>query len=308
MSAFHLGTRRVLTGIVALMLGAGVWQVTWAAGSGVPTPNPLPPGPTAPASPAPSVDIASAGRASEIHGDLVAGAGKFHNACASCHGERGTVGIANPGSDDGKVPTLNPIDPGFLEDSNFDPAILAHDIDLFVQHGSLPSGKKPLINMFAFGDQKLVPQQDLADIEAYVMSLNGVFWPDRCPGVLLDLGNPSPGSRVELGSYVVEGRAVDIRAQKGAGIDRIDFFLEDRDLGGRFLGTTSVGVSGASDPNRFRTTLALPNLPGAHNLFAYAYSAVRGQEAVVSVPIALGEDPATAGISTASAATLTCAW
>src|SRR5207248_4183861 len=114
-----------------------------------------------------------------------------------CHGDRGTAGIENPGSNDGSVPTLNPIDPGFLENANGDPAVFAHDIDLFLQHGSRPAGPKPLVSMPAFGDHKTLARSDIADIEAFVMGLNGVFWPDRCPGILVDLANPSPGSRVE---------------------------------------------------------------------------------------------------------------
>src|SRR5438105_8699739 len=178
-------------------------------------------------------------QSSLIHGDPVAGGAKFASMCASCHGDRGTMGITNPGSTDGTVPVLNPIDPGFLADSNGDASIFARELDVFLQHGSRPAGPSPLITMPGFGDQHLVPQNDIADIEAYVMQLNGTFWPDRCPGIQLELANPSPGARVELGHYVVQGRAVDARAKAGSGIDRVDFFLDSRDSGGRFIGTTS---------------------------------------------------------------------
>jgi hypothetical protein len=250
---------------------------------------------TALVSPVPGVDITGAGPASAIDGDPVAGTAKFHAMCASCHGERGTTGIDNPGSSDGTVPVLNPIDPGFLSDANGNAAVFAHDIDLFLQHGSRPAGPKPLISMPGFGDHKLVPQHDLADIEAFVMGLNGVFWPDRCPGIRVEFANPSPGDRVEVGNYHVAGRAADARATHGTGIDHIDFFLDSRESGGRFVGRTSPAISGGSaDPTHFQTTLTLPNMVGIHQLFAYAYSSATGQTGVLSVPIALGQDPAKA--------------
>jgi hypothetical protein len=228
--------------------------------------------------------------------------------CASCHGERGAVGIDNPGSSDGTVPVLNPIDPGFVSDANGNADVFAHDVDLFLQHGSRPAGPKPLISMPGFGDHKLMPQRDLADIEAFVMGLNGVFWPDRCPGVSVEFANPSPGDRVEVGSFQVAGRAEDARATHGAGIDRIDFFLDSRESGGRFLGRTSPSVSGdSSDPRHFQATLTLPNMVGGHRLFAYAYSSESSQSGVLSVPIALGQDPAKALLVVpADAQTLSC--
>ena len=281
----------------ALAIGVCSWQASLvlADSSGPPTPNALAPGATALVSPVPGVDITGAGPASAIHGDPVAGATKFHALCASCHGERGAAGIDNPGSTDGTVPVLNPIDPGFLSDANGSAAVLARDIDLFVQHGSRPDGPKPLISMPGFGDHKLVPQHDLADIEAFVMGLNGVFWPDRCPGIQVEFANPSPGDRVPVGSYQVAGRARDARAAHGVGIDHIDFFLDSRESGGRFLGSTSPSASGgSSDPAHFQATLSLPNTPGGHQLFAYAVSSVTGQQGVLAVPIALGQDPAKA--------------
>jgi mono/diheme cytochrome c family protein len=272
--------------------------------SAAPTPNALAPNPIALLGPVPGVDITGAGPASAIHGDPVAGAAKFKTNCASCHGPGGTAGLSNPGSNDGSVPTLNPIDPGFLEDSNGVAAIFAHELDLFVQHGSRPSGPKPLISMTAFGDHKLLPQRDIADIEAYVMGLNGTFWADRCPGIQLDLANPAPGSRVEVGHYLVEGRATDARATQGSGIERIDFFLDSQDSGGKFVGTATVGS--ATDPMYFQTILNLPNMTGGHDLVAYAHSSVRGQVGKVSVPVALGVDPNKALLVSSGAQSLTC--
>lgn len=321
MSIFRFGKRRVIGGIMVVAISTGLWLGSVVLADGPPTPNPLPPtvnpmisqlspqlqavltlGGTA----VPGVDITGVGAASGIHGDAVAGATKFAANCASCHGPRGTAGIPNPGSDDGVVPTLNPIDPGFLADANGDAAIMAHDLEVFVQHGSRPSGTDPLIVMPAWGDHGLLSQNDIADIEAYVMSLNGTFWPDRCPGIRVDLGNPSPGSRIEPGKFVVVGRAVDARAQQGSGIARIDFFLDSRDAGGIFVGTTVPGQAPGSAPTAFNTTLSLPKLIGGHQLVAYARSAVTSQEGLVSIPIALGEDPSKAFITIPPAQSATC--
>jgi mono/diheme cytochrome c family protein len=245
----------------------------------------------------PNVDITGVGAASTIHGDAATGATKFAANCAVCHGDRGAAGVANPGSDDGTIPALNPIDPAFLADANGDAAVFARDIEVFIQHGSRPSGSNPLLSMPAWGDHQLLTQTDIADIEAYVMGLNGVFWPDRCPGIQLELGNPAAGSRVEPGGLVVEGRAVDARASQGSGIGRVDFFLDDRSAGGRFLGTSVPGQTPGSAASSFRAKLSLPNLIGGHVLFAYAYSDVRGGAGVVSIPIAVGEDPSKAFVT-----------
>jgi hypothetical protein len=310
MSAFPWRHRALGIAIAALAVGAGLWQASLvlADSSGPPTPNPLAPGASAIVSPIPGVDITGAGPASAIHGDPVAGAARFHAMCASCHGDRGTAGIDNPGSSDGSVPVLSPIDPGFVANANGTAAVFARDIDPFVQHGSRPAGPQPLISMPGFGDHKLLPQHDLADIEAFVMGLNGVFWPDRCPGIQVELANPSPGDSISAGRYQVAGRAVDAHATQGAGIDHIDFFLDSRESGGRFLGRTSPTASAAlSDPRHFQATLSLPNMPGGHQLVAYAYSSVSGQAGVLAVPIALGQDPAKALLVVpADAQTLSC--
>jgi cbb3-type cytochrome c oxidase subunit III len=132
--------------------------------------------------------------------------------CAVCHADQGVGGVDSPGSDDGTVPAVNPIDPGFITGASGDAAIFARDLDVFVQHGSRPSGKDPQIVMPAWGDHGLLSHDDIADIAAYVMELNRVFWPDRCPGIRLKLGNPSAAAFLQTGSPVVQGTAVDTRA------------------------------------------------------------------------------------------------
>ncbi len=160
--------RVLILSVVAMLALFFTWQLAFAQ---APTPNPLPN--------ATGVDSTQVGQAASIHGSPLAGRAVFDKNCSTCHGDRGAGGVDNPGSDDGTVPAVNPIDPGFLEDSQGDPAIFAADLDLFLQHGSRPSGDNPKQSMPAWGDTKKLSQQDIADVEAYVMSMNGVFWPGK---------------------------------------------------------------------------------------------------------------------------------
>ena len=104
-----------------------------------------------------------------LAGDVTAGEKVFVDNCQKCHGEKGAKGIDNPGSTDGTVPNLNPIDETIKND---DPKVFATNVDLFVEHGSTPEGDNPKNVMDAWGDKgKLTPQQ-IADVIAYIISLN----------------------------------------------------------------------------------------------------------------------------------------
>jgi mono/diheme cytochrome c family protein len=109
------------------------------------------------------------GDAVTLTGDTNAGATLFAVNCSPCHGSQGTQGVPNPGSDDGSVPPLNPID-STMKDPAYQ--IFATNIDLFVQHGSTPSGPNPVIKMPAWGDTGSLTQQQIANVIAYVISLN----------------------------------------------------------------------------------------------------------------------------------------
>ncbi len=111
------------------------------------------------------------GPAANIIGSADQGELLFERQCASCHGARGTGTIPNSGSDDGSVPTLNPIDRKLF---NQNPQEYADTIDKFIQHGSIPSGPNPRLQMPAFGDNNALTQQQVSNIEAYVLRLNGV--------------------------------------------------------------------------------------------------------------------------------------
>ncbi|MEJ2351955.1 MAG: c-type cytochrome [Anaerolineales bacterium] len=138
-----------------------------------PTETPLPPGaPTL--EPARPSEPGGPGPAAALTGNITNGEPDFGLFCAKCHGPEGVQGIPNPGSDDGSVPPLNPIDPTI---ANQNPQIFTTNVDLFIEHGSVPEGPSPLILMPSFGDSKMLSDQQIADLIAYVMYLNGVSNP-----------------------------------------------------------------------------------------------------------------------------------
>ncbi len=133
-----------------------------------PTQTPLPPNAPTPEPARPSI-AGKPGPALNLVGDATRGMGLFGQYCAVCHGPEGITGFPNPDSDDGNVPTLNPIDPAI---ANPDPQVFATNIDLFIEHGSVPSGPSPWFIMPSFGDSKMLTDQQIADLIAYIMSLS----------------------------------------------------------------------------------------------------------------------------------------
>jgi len=109
--------------------------------------------------------------AATLTGSWKKGKALFERRCQSCHGPRGTDKVKNPGSDDGTVPPLNPIDPALASKT---PSAFAANIDRIIQHGSIPDGPNPALFMPNWGDSRALSQQEIADVEAYVMRLNGV--------------------------------------------------------------------------------------------------------------------------------------
>jgi len=87
--------------------------------------------------------------------------------CAVCHGDQGKGGVANPGAEEPTVPELNPIDACM---KNADAKTYATNIDLFIEWGTQLEGATK--NMPAFGQQAVLTQQQIADVIAYVISLN----------------------------------------------------------------------------------------------------------------------------------------
>jgi mono/diheme cytochrome c family protein len=139
-------------------------EPTEAAPSGGPTEEPAKP--SGSGGPGPGVGMA---------GEVDRGKVDFGLYCAACHGPEGVQGIPNPGSDDGSVPPLNPIDSTLISS---DYATFATNVDLFIEHGSVPEGEAPQIMMPSFGDWNLLGDSQIADLLAYVLDLNGV---DKAP-------------------------------------------------------------------------------------------------------------------------------
>jgi len=109
--------------------------------------------------------------AATLTGNWKRGKALFEKNCQSCHGPQGTDKVQNPGSDDGTVPPLNPIDPELASQT---PSAFAAKIDRYIQHGSIPDGPSPALFMPNWGDSKTLSQKEIADVEGYVMHLNGV--------------------------------------------------------------------------------------------------------------------------------------
>jgi len=121
-----------------------------------------------------------------------------------------------------------------------------------------------------------------------------------CSAIHFELANPSPGARID-GNPVLSGIASDSRAMPGQGVDRVEFFLGNRDEGGMSVGTATPGLfSAPMGPDSFQTTLSLPNTTGGRDLVAYAHSAVNNSESVLSIPVALNEDPSKAFLTSAT--------
>ena len=130
---------------------------------------PLPPKQTG--TPLVQSPIGPPGQAAAIIGNADHGAILFKKDCESCHGPQGTDKIPNPGSEAGFVPPLNPVS-RVLSDP--DPRVFAENIDRYIQHGSIPKGPNPGLQMLPFGDNNTLTQQAISQIEAYILRLNGV--------------------------------------------------------------------------------------------------------------------------------------
>lgn len=156
--------------IVLSLAGAQSAPAVAVAPSGPPARTPDSSIVSTPPGPGPSVASTQIGGAE--HGQQL-----FTSFCVECHGVRGVKGVANPGSLDGEVPSLNPIDP---EITGKNPAEFVAGLDGYLQNGSVPepatstANANPRLKMPSFGNTLALTQPQIADVEAYVMQLNGV--------------------------------------------------------------------------------------------------------------------------------------
>ncbi len=109
------------------------------------------------------------GEALKLTGNTKNGQTVYADYCEVCHGPDGTDNVPNPGSDDQTVPPVNPIDPTI---KSADYATFAYNLDLFIQNGSTPEGPNAVFQMPAWGRLGLLTQQQIADVIAYVISIN----------------------------------------------------------------------------------------------------------------------------------------
>jgi mono/diheme cytochrome c family protein len=123
----------------------------------------------APEAPARPSHPGGTGPAVGLAGNADSGAALFATSCAVCHGPDGKGGVPNPGSADGTVPALNPIDPTIAGAGAAD---FVANADLFLEHGSRPEGPAPEKQMPAWGDTKALQPQQIADLIAYLLRLN----------------------------------------------------------------------------------------------------------------------------------------
>jgi mono/diheme cytochrome c family protein len=142
-----------------------------AAGTAPPVIAPLQVPVGAPSTKPVRLPVGPPGPAAYIIGSPERGIVWYTQVCLFCHGPEGTGNIPNPGSEDGKIPALNPIN---MNLSSRDPLAFAVKIDRFLQHGSVPQGPNPKFQMPAFGDNRELSQQAVANLEAYILQLNGV--------------------------------------------------------------------------------------------------------------------------------------
>jgi hypothetical protein len=97
--------------------------------------------------------------------------------------------------------------------------------------------------------------------------------------------NPQPGANAVAGPWSINGTAWDTSATSGSGIDQVQVFLDNRDLGGTFLANANLSGNGE---NGWQANISLPtNNTGTHALWVYARSSVTGKETATSVPVVI---------------------
>jgi hypothetical protein len=116
-----------------------------------------------------------------------------------------------------------------------------------------------------------------------------------CP--VLSLGNPSPADDLSPGGMLISGTAFEPTAAQGAGVERVDLFLGERDSGGTFLGSAVPGETAGGDPRAFSVEVQIPDLNRGVDFAAYAISP-NGQQTAVTFPVFVGTPPAKSSSAT----------
>ena len=187
----------------------------WRTAANVVVPTPAPT--EAPVEIARPSNSGGPGVALNLTGTVTAGQEVFVANCQKCHGPDGQGGVNNPGSDDGTVPPLNPIDSTLV---NSELPVFAFNLDLFLEHGSTPSGSGPQLTMPAWGDQQKLTPQQIADVMAYVISLNPITGAPTGPEIARPSNPGGPGAALDLTGDPSTGQTVFVdNCQKCHGTD-----------------------------------------------------------------------------------------
>ncbi len=139
-----------------------------------------------------------AGLSASFIGNSKHGGILFKQLCESCHGPDGKGNVPNPGSLSGMVPPLNPV-----SDSLYSPvpSTFVENIDPIIQHGVITPGPDPTYNMPNVGDAGTLTQQQIANIEAFILDINHI---DRAR--ILDPGiKPTVFMWLSLGIFLLTG-------------------------------------------------------------------------------------------------------
>ena len=115
--------------------------------------------------------LGAPGEAASIIGNVVVGQKLYTVNCATCHGIIGVKGETNYGSRIDHVPSLDPVNRALFSKS---PDQFAENIDRFIQHGSVKAVPPASLTMFDYGDSYTLTQPQIANIEAYILSINNV--------------------------------------------------------------------------------------------------------------------------------------
>jgi hypothetical protein len=111
-------------------------------------------------------------------------------------------------------------------------------------------------------------------------------------GPTIQLANPNAYDVLPRGTYVAFGAAFDPASTDGPGVDRVEYFLGERDAGGLHLGTATPGILNGGGLGAYGVHLHIPTTAnGGNNVIAYAHSAITGLESATSVPVYVGAPP-----------------
>ncbi len=114
---------------------------------------------------------------------------------------------------------------------------------------------------------------------------SSVVQPVVSSGPQVKVINPQAGANAVAGPWSINGTAWDTSATSGSGIDQVQVFLDNRDLGGTFLANANLAGNGE---NGWQANISLPtNNTGTHALWVYARSSVTGKETATSVPVVI---------------------